>query len=175
MTKTHKRVWINCLTAGGLLLALAGAGTTLTTTAGTSLYQTANPWLRIAREQARGECLEAQLRDTIRRMAVRDEIIEALCAGRLTLLEAAARFRDLNAECPDPRRAILTLVTHKFDTENQDLSYDECVCRNIIDYVRRAKDGEEANRLSPKGADVVPHLEEEYRQLLESGALHGPD
>ncbi len=175
MTTTRKHVCINLLAIAGLLLVLGFAAAALTTAAGASFYRAANPWARIAREQARGERLEARLRETTRRMAARDQVIAALCAGRLTLLEAAARFRDLDAECPDPRRDILTLVMRKFDPTGNGLSYDECVCRTVIDYVRRGREGQDPEHSCAGTAEAAPRLEEEYRQLVRAGALHLPE
>ena len=174
MTKTRQRVWTNLLAVGGFLAALGFAGTALTTAAGASLYP-AFPWARVAREQTRAERLEAQLQETLQRMASRDEVVDALRAGRLTLLEAAARFRALDAGCADPRRAILTLTARKLDPEGRSLSYEECVCRNVIEYVRRGKEIQDPVNLDRDVADIIPRLEEEYRQLMQAGALHLPE
>lgn len=170
MTKTRRRVWRNLLTVGGLLAALGLGGAALSTAEGAGGFS-ASPWSRMAREQTRAERLEAQLQETLRRMAARDEVIEALRAGRLTLLEAAAQFRALDAGCPDPRRAILTLTARKSDPEGRGLSYDECVCRNVIDHVRRGKDIQSADDSDGDVNDVVARLEEEYQQLVQIGAL----
>jgi len=175
MTQSWKRVGMNLLTVGGLVAALGFAGTALTTAACTGFYQAATPWARAAREQVRGEHLEAQLRETARRIAARDQVVAALRAGRLTLREAAARFRALDADCPDPRRDILTLVTRKSDPAGRGLSYDECVCRNVIEYARRSQDIHDSDNSHRDVADIAPRLEEEFRQLARAGALHLPE
>lgn len=174
MTKTRKRVWTNLLTVGGLLAALGFAGSALTTAEGAGRFP-ASPWTRLAREQARAERLEAQLQEALRRMAARDEVVEAVRTGRLTLREAAARFRALDAGCPDPRRTILTLTARKRDPQGHNLSYEECVYRNVIEHVRRGKEIQSADDFDGDADDIIPRLEEEYRWLVQLGALHLPE
>lgn len=175
MTKSWKRVGINFLAVGGLVVALGFAGTALTTAAGTSFYPAAIPWAQAAREQVRGERLEVQLREATRRIAARDQVVAALLAGRITLLEATARFRDLDAECPDPRRAILTLVARQLDPAGRGFSYEECVCRNVIEYARRSKKVQDLADPHRDVADITPRLEEEFQQLVRAGALRLPE
>jgi hypothetical protein len=173
MTKTRKRVWRNLLTVGGLLAALGFGGAALTTAEGAGGFPT-SPWSRMAREQTRAERLEAQLQETLRRMVARDEVVEALRAGRLTLLEATARFRALDAGCADPRRAILTLTARKLDPEGRGPSYDECVCRNVIEHIRRGKEIQSADDSGGDVDDIIARLEEEYQRLVQIGALRLP-
>src|SRR5262249_38781911 len=93
-----------------------------------------NPYLLPA---AVGEFLEcAALRHELqervemnyRRILAKDEVLTALLAGRLTLLEAAARFRDLNAGLPELRERLLQQFPGG--------SYELALCRDVIERVR---------------------------------------
>ncbi len=174
MTKTRKRVWTNLLTVGGLLVALGLGGSALTTAEGAGRFP-ASPWARLAREQARAERLEAQLQEAFRRMAARDEVVEAVRTGRLSLRVAAAQFRALDAGCTDPRRAILTLTARSLDPQDRDLSYEECVYRNVIEHVRRGKEIQGADDFDGDADDIIARLEEEYQRLVQLRALHLPE
>jgi hypothetical protein len=95
------------------------------------------------------------------RYALAGEVIE----GRLTLLRAAARFRDLNARPPMFNwRAFRKIYPGDSD--------DERHCRQVIHFVRQGA------QLRP-GADpaVADRLEAELGDLLERGDLRlpGPD
>jgi hypothetical protein len=83
-------------------------------------------------------------------------------AGRLSLLEAAARFRDLDEQRPAASRQA-RCATHAGASD------DECHCRAVLQYV-----GAEVE-LRP-GADpgVAERLDAELRSLLEQGNLRLP-
>jgi hypothetical protein len=83
-------------------------------------------------------------------------------AGRLSLLEAAARFRDLDEQPPAARREVLRCAY-------PGASDDECRCRAVLQYVWvEARDR--------PGADpaVAKRLEAELRGLLGHGDVRLP-
>ena len=122
------------------------------------------PHLRgeIAAARARDAELDLHAETIGRRMAVKNELTEALIDGRRTLFAVAARFRDLAADEPEKLAAIRTSYPGGTD--------DEKWCRNVIDYVR--------GRLAhdhPARADAVSRLETELQaHLSEHGEIHLP-
>lgn len=95
----------------------------------------------VMEEFPRGEVLEACGEDCARRYRRKQGVVNELIAGRLTLREAVARFRELNAAVPF--RAV---------TGEEDL------WRNVYFWVKMDLRGE------PGSAAVLPRLRAEYRQ-----------
>jgi hypothetical protein len=83
----------------------------------------------IDRDVREGRALSAEFGATSDRMAEKDRVVGDVAAGRLTLSEAAARFRELNRAEPaavrDARRA-----TYPAGSE------DERCCREVIGWMR---------------------------------------
>jgi hypothetical protein len=112
---------------------------------------------QLERECCRGEALDLESQRVIQRLEARNQVIDDLLESRLTLLEAASRFRDLSHEWPacDP----LLGVVYPGQTE------EECLCRQVIAFTRA---------VSPVGTEhwVRAHsLEKELAQLLVQGPL----
>ena len=75
--------------------------------------------------------LALNLRDVVvlNRIAVEiQEIVQAVVAGRLSLLEAAARFHKLNSG----EAKLMADLRREYPSAND----DECMCRNVIAYVK---------------------------------------
>ena len=108
-----------------------------------------------------------QLDDDLERAMQRHEAKEALVAeviaDRLTLLEAAARFRELNATWPR--------ASHWLQQRYPGVPYELGLCRQIIDQVCI-----ELRQCDPERGDrVVARLEAELQAHLESEmGLHLP-
>jgi hypothetical protein len=70
--------------------------------------------------------LDAQIEESLQRCKAKEDSARALNAGQLTLLEAAARFRDVNASWPKAR----TFLQQAY----AGLPYEHALCRQIIAY-----------------------------------------
>jgi hypothetical protein len=102
-------------------------------------------------EAGRQEVLERRLEASLRLGEGKKEVMVEVTAGRLTLREAAVRFRRLHAQFPAASEGILRV----FQVD----SGEEQLCRNVLFWVV----GELENRPAP-GLAVVARLEAEFRQ-----------
>jgi hypothetical protein len=106
------------------------------------------------------------LREAVdRRAAEKSALAREVIEGRLPLLQAAARFRDLNARPPAFNWGAFR-QTYPGDSD------DERHCREVIQFVRQ--EGPQRPGADPS---LVGRLEAELRGLLEHGdcCLPGPD
>jgi hypothetical protein len=107
---------------------------------------------KLQAEVKRAEALDVQLARSRRRLAHRDEIARAAASGRLTLREAAARFRELSERMPGFDPVVFQMTTPGGSDE-------ERYCRAVIIHVRR---------VLPDGpAEAAARLEAELREHLE--------
>jgi hypothetical protein len=105
------------------------------------------------------ERLEEQLQAVHERSAAKDEVAEDVAAGRLTLLEGAARFRDLDASASEGyRRGWRQLVKGASDEERY--------CRQVLSYLEAVLRDRPA-----ASAAIRARLETELRRRLEHGEL----
>src|SRR5262249_42463826 len=135
-----------CLAAGGLLFAVTA-------------------WVESLSELSRrGSADRDWNREAIlARVAARAAIVDEVLAERMSLLEAAAHFRDLD-------RAPPSILWDRFRAFYPGDSDDERHCREVIGNVRaRVEDQGE------QGPDPVLRLESELRQHLERGTLRLPE
>jgi hypothetical protein len=99
--------------------------------------------------------LDEQDHTILKRIAIKDEVIGELLAGRITLFEAAARFRRLDEEYP-------------IDYQNTSIQVgmeDEYMCNQVIKWVRsRTAEGRGGSE------NLVERLEDE---LMRYKQLHG--
>jgi hypothetical protein len=113
-------------------------------------------------EVRRGEELDDLLRRSLPCIHEKHRLAVALVEGRLTLLGAAARFRDLNRENPG-------LNWERFRRAYPGDSDDERCCRQVIAYIR------EEMHDHPGADPALPgRLEAEFRDLLSRGDFHLP-
>jgi hypothetical protein len=110
-------------------------------------------------ERRRAEKLEALRREVRHREQERQRLLRELLAGRLSLLEAAARFLDLN-----PKIYLASFFRAQLRFRYPKLPFEEAFCRHVIDHVREA----DADRR--RVARAVRRLEKE---LAEHLARHG--
>jgi hypothetical protein len=105
--------------------------------------------------------LDDLLDRTIRRREAKESVVAQVIAGRLTLLKAAARFRDLNADLPQ--------VSHWLELRYPGVPYELALCRQIIDNVR-----DELRQHAPDQEDaIVSRLEAELAEHLDCyGEIH---
>jgi hypothetical protein len=108
--------------------------------------------------------LEVQAKLVQQRCDAKNAVVADVIAGRLTLLEAAARFRSLNASCPQAKQ----WLSYKF----RDQSYELALCRSIINRV----EVELRSRASQQEYDTVARLESELAEHLQRhGRICLPD
>jgi hypothetical protein len=111
------------------------------------------------------EELDRRLQVTVRRNMRKEEAIGELLAGRLTLVQAAARFRDADAAVPAEWRYV------RPDTAPGP-GEGERRCREVIARVRLWL----ANNQPPQAAEVTARLEAELQHLLDKdGVVRLPD
>jgi hypothetical protein len=111
------------------LVVLGACGAGLHTLAGASweeLRKAVQVVRALAREQLRSEALDARCQLILSRMHERDAVCTDLAAGRLSLLQAATRFREVH------QRAVPGIV--EYGTSYPGNSEGERLCREVIDY-----------------------------------------
>jgi hypothetical protein len=119
---------------------------------------------RVSFEVRRARNLEEQLRAARDRHAAKLRLTREVIEGQLPLLEAAARFQDLDRTLPGVPRA-------QFRESYSGGSDDERYCRQVIAFVRVSLWFDR-----PGGStEVVDRLEAELRQHLARGDLRLPE
>ena len=155
-----------CVSVGaGLLSALLAYGSYACPTWSARLGLNLTAWLEAQQDLAeacqRRETLNEQTRLFQQDLKAKYRVIEDLRNDRLTLLEAAARFRDIGHSSLDRDGALFRQsFAGQTDTERW--------CRKVIDYMRA---------ISPAdtGASRADQLEAELSQHLAQGPLQLPD
>jgi hypothetical protein len=101
-----------------------------------------------------GRQLDDDLERAMQRHEAKEAIVAEVIAERLTLLEAAAQFRDLNANWPR--------ASHWLQQRYPGVPYDLALCRQIIDQVCAELgqyDQEQCDRVVTRlGAELQAHL-----------------
>jgi hypothetical protein len=108
------------------------------------------------------EELEQKLQGVWRRLLARERIVKEVIAGRLSLLEAAAHFRDLDQTADEIVRVVLRRRYPHCETD------DERYCRYVIDYVEAEVDND------PGVLELVERLLEELDAHQSKGRLRLP-
>ena len=102
-----------------------------------------------------GQQLDDDLERAMQRHEAKEALVAEVIADRLTLLEAAAQFRDWNATWPRASRWL--------QQRYPGVPYELALCRQIIDQVRL-----ELRQCDPERSDrVVARLEAELQAHLE--------
>jgi hypothetical protein len=143
----------------GLLAVLAACCLALALSRGTDSW--APPALDGTDPDAGDRELDELSRAVQRRTAEKERMAAQVAEGRLTLPDAAARFRDLDRQPPP-------FYWDQFRHEYPGRSDEERHCREVISYVRALQDGPD------RGAAVAARLEAELRDLLDRGDLRLP-
>jgi hypothetical protein len=118
---------------------------------------------RLHQSRRQGEELDRRREAVLRSIAVKEGVVAQLIAGRLTLPQAAARFRDLKAESPDddapPGPAC-------------DRGEGERLCRQVMGWA----DSWLADHAPERAGAVAARLEAELRRLRDrTGTVRLPD
>ena len=150
----------------GLLGALIAGGSSAYFTWSARLGLNLTEWLdiqqRLEEEGRRRDILSYQSQQLSRNLEAKCRVLEDLRDHRLTLLEAAARFRALG--CPGPENNLkLFRLVYPGQTD------EERWCRQVIGFLR----GADSNQ--SELASLVDEFEAELTQHLAKGSLHLPD
>ena len=149
-----------------LLSALLACGSYVYPTWSARLGLNLTPWLESERDLERAcrrrETLNEHTRLVQQDLEAKCRVNEELRNDRLTLLEAAARFRDMGHSCLDPEGALFRqFYAGQTDTERW--------CRKVISYMRAVSPAH------TDGASRADQLEAELSQHLAQGPLQLPD
>ena len=139
------------------IIALALAGTAVGLVGGLVAYRWAvqrGPSVPFPTED---DTRRAELQAILGRMARKHQVAGDVIAGRLSLLEAAAAFRDLDAEGPPN---IPIPIRQAFSAAASD---DEAYCRSVLEYVGSAP------------PELTRRLTDELNARLRDGALRLPE
>jgi hypothetical protein len=112
----------------------------------------------ILNESRRAEVLAAKEMAVAARAQARAQALDELIAGRLTLLQAADRFADLNATDPECQTAVLSTL--------EGYSEQERLCRQVILCVESTLQDQPA-----RAATVLTRLQGELREQFGPGAV----
>ena len=150
----------------GLLSALLACAAYVYPTWSARLGLNLTPWLEAEQdlEQARRrrETLNEHTRLVQQDLEAKSRVIEDLRNDRMTLLEAAARFRDMGHSCLD-RDGALFRQSYAGQTDA------ERWCRKVIAYMR------DLSRAHTDGASRADQLEADLSRHLAQGPLQLPD
>ena len=106
--------------------------------------------------------LDAQIEESLQRCKAKEDLVRAVIAGELTLLEAAARFRDVNASWPKAR----TFLQQAY----AGLPYEHALCRQIIAYAEaelRDQGSDQKDRVLHRlEAELAEHLRQHGKVCL---------
>src|SRR5262245_13536588 len=98
--------------------------------------------------------LDAQIEESLQRCKAKEDSTRAVMAGQVTLLEAAARFRNVNASWPKAR----TFLQQAY----AGLPYEHALCRQIIAYaeaeLRHQGSAQKDSVLRRLEAELADHL-----------------
>lgn len=141
--------------ACALAVCVRYAAPSLATDLGLDVWSVTEIQGQMQKDRARFEELDQQGEAVRRRIAVKAALAADLIAGRATLWEVAARFRDLNTARPDYPEFIRRSYRGASDEERQ--------CRNVIEHVEALMDaaGPSLRR------EMVAQLERELQERLD--------
>jgi hypothetical protein len=115
-------------------------------------------WSKLQHERQRDKELQAAFRTVKARVDGKQRVVQELLDGRITLLEAAARFHELCAPSP----AIIAGLHQRYPGCSSDA---ECYCRSAIRYA------EDVLEDRPDRAAVLARLQAELDDHLAHGSL----
>jgi hypothetical protein len=121
---------------------------------------------RLDREARRASRLEASWADLCDRIETRARVVAEVSAGRLSLFEAAVRFRALDLQVLEPDVNTI-MLRRQFAGESDGERY----CRKVIDYIRGAEEtrGEPTPVARRLEAELTEHLRRHGTVRLPTG------
>jgi hypothetical protein len=148
------RMLLATLVVCGVLCAVFSFRPDWAEAAGLDLWKLPSLQAGVESELRRSDELDAQLVEAQQRVGVKQQVVGDVIDGRLDLLEAAARFRDLTPPSSDAARYLRRVYAGPSD--------DERFCRALIQWVRgtrRFGSRAEADRAAAR-------LEAEFQERL---------
>jgi hypothetical protein len=103
-----------------------------------------------------GDRLDRLIAAMVLKMDLKNAVVADVLAGRLSLADGAARFREIEARCPELERIYRTALR----LHNADCRYEVAVARNLVAVARERLERDP----SPDPA-VLPRLERELAAL----------
>jgi hypothetical protein len=143
----------------GVLYLVPGAASRL----GLDFWKLPDLGVQLQRDEAYGTELDREAEEALRRVAAKEETVRGVVEGRLTLGQAAARFRALDAGAPPSTRQVLA---ERFPAVPE----DERCCREVIAWV--AADEE---KRPDGGPGLARRLAAELDDAVRHGGLSLPD
>lgn len=125
--KRPRRFWIAALSAAFATAGLSFAHPTWASELGLDFWNVPSLQQKIARDRQFRIELDRRDEAVMKRIGVKDAVIDDLMAGRIDLFEAAADFRALNLQRPEASGAVRAL--YPAATE------DESLCLNVLSFV----------------------------------------
>jgi hypothetical protein len=144
---------------GGVLCLFPGTAARL----GLDFWNLPELGLELQRDEAYGTELDWEAEETFRRLAAREEAVRDVLDGRLTLGQAAARFRDLDATT---RACTHRELARRFPG----IAEDERCWREVICWVAMAE-----GKRPDGGHGVARRLSAELEDALRHGRPSLPD
>jgi len=164
------RMLLAALVVCGILCAVFSFRPDWAEAAGLDLWQLPSLQAGVEAEVRRSDELDAQLTEAQHRVGAKQQVVSDLIAGRLSLLEAAARFRDLTPPSSDAARYLRSVYAGASD--------DERFCRAVIQWVRgtrRSGSRAEADRVAARlEAEFQEYLRRDGRIALPPAPSPGP-
>jgi hypothetical protein len=154
------------LLVGAVLAALTGALCLFPGAAarlGLDFWTVPELGLDMQRGEADAADMDRQSEETVRRLTAKGEAVQEVLDGRLTLWQAAARFRDLDATA---RASARRQARRRFPG----LSEDERSCRQVIAWAAEADEKRPGG-----GTGLARRLTAELEDALRHGRLSLPD
>jgi hypothetical protein len=106
--------------------------------------------------------LDAQIEESLQRCKAKEDLVRAVIAGELMLLQAAARFRDVNASWPKARAVVQQAYAG--------LPYEHALCRQVIAYTEVELQGQGSDQkdrvLQGLEAELAEHLRQHGKVCL---------
>lgn len=121
---------------------------------GLDLWELPGQQKLLGQEQQRERELEVSHARIMHRIAIKQRIAADLIAGRLTLAQAALRFRPLLLAAP----AVFAQLRENYPGADE----DECACRNVLLYAQAAL----LTAQAPRREEVLRRLERELCEHL---------
>jgi hypothetical protein len=154
------------LLVGAVLAALAGALYLFPGPAawlGLDFWNVPELGLDMQKAEADAADMDRHSAETVRRLVAKEDTVREVQEGRLTLWQAAARFRELDATAP---ASVCRETARRFP----DISEDERCCRMVILWAAEAE-----QRQPGGGTGLARRLTAELEDALRRGRLPLPD
>ena len=157
-----KRLLLWSLLAALGLAGLAGIGQAVPDWAentGLDLWNLPRVNRQLEQQARRSEDLDSRLDLTLQRIEIKQQVVDGLLAGQMTLHEAAAKFRELTRAVP----LYMSIIRSHYPS----LGEEEMFCRYVLEYSRRSTGSQK------KLADIISRLERDLdKEVRRDNVAH---